>query len=113
MKHKKLLLLPLLILSTLSSCQKKTPANSTGSSIGPTGGSGTSVVTPSPSSSLTPTSTPSITPSTPAVVCADNSGTPLSDVTAANVDKAFDGTVKVTGLKGSDLYVEDQTGGGF
>ncbi len=89
MKYKKLLLLPILVLSTLVSCKKSA-------------GTGTS----GPDNTV-------LTPSTPTIVCADNSGTPLSDIKEANLDKSYDGTVKVTGLKGSDLYVEDQTGGGF
>ncbi|HBD06596.1 MAG TPA: hypothetical protein DCY93_04220, partial [Firmicutes bacterium] len=93
MKPRKLLLLPLLLLATLSSCQKKTSS--------PAGSAGTGTTVSATSSTK------------PVDVCTTNSGTPLSDVAAANLDKAFDGTVKVTGIKGSDLYVEDQTGGGF
>ncbi len=85
MKFKKLLLLPLIVLSTVS-CKKSNPSGS---------------------------ANPAASSSAAAAVCANNAGTPLSDVTAANVNKSFDGTVKVAGLKGSDLYVEDQTGGGF
>jgi len=85
MKHRKLLLIPLLLLSTLTSCQKK--------------------ATTSNGSGALDTSS--------ALVCATNSGTPLSDIKEANLNKTFDGTVKVAGKKGSDLYVEDQTGGGF
>jgi len=89
MRYKKLLLLPILVLSTLVSCKKSAGTGTTG-----------------PDNTVT-------TPSTPTIVCADNSGTPLSDVKEANLNKTFDGTVKVAGKKGSDLYVEDQTGGGF
>ncbi len=95
MKLKKVLLIPLIALSSLTACQKA--GNGTTTS---TGGGGQ-------------TSSPVESTPQPGRVCVENSGTLLSTVGASTAGTRFDGTVRVSGIKGTDLYVEDSSGAGF
>lgn len=93
MKYKKILLIPMMILSSLTSCGSKPSSSSDGGSI--TSPNGGSITSPS------------------GIVCGENTGTPLSSVTSSNLGSSFDGTVIVAGVRGNDLYVEDSTGAAY
>ncbi len=85
MKLKKLFILPIVLLASLTSCKDKNGSGTGGQS----------------------------TPNQGADVCVNNNGTLLSSVNAGSVGTAFSGKVIVSGIKGTDLYVEDSSGAGF
>lgn len=128
MKKFKNLVIIALLATALTSCGSDPLSSSIGSDIGgSTIGSsisGTST-NPQPStqpSTNPPTTHPDSTPSTstkpststtPPSVCGNNGGTLLSTVGSSTVGEKFEGQVLVTGRKGYDFYIEDQSGAGF
>lgn len=115
MKKFKNLVIIALLSTALTSCgggRSTTGSSINGSNTQPSTNTTPVITTPPVTTSDAEPST-SIKPSTPSVVCAENSGTLLKTVGASTVGKTFEGQVVVTGRKGFDFYIEDQSAGGF
>lgn len=104
MKKLKILSLAALLITTMvTSCDKK-PGSSDGSPSTPPQSEGP--ITPSGSQGGSSSEIPEED------LCI-NDGTLLSQISSMSPNAAYSGTVGIAGRRGNDLFVEDQSGGGF
>lgn len=97
MKKFRLLALTAVMITTLASCDK--PHHSSGT-IDSSDNNGSSVVPPPPSNS------------SGGETCI-NDGTLLDQIDSMKANDDYSGKVVIAGIRGNDLFVEDQSGGGF